>query len=53
MLKEIAIGKPTANMIVQAGVELRDREKLVTGPEVQYDNRLSLKEYRKLDDPKI
>lgn len=52
-MAEIAIGKPSSNMIVQAGVELRDQELLVSGPSVQYDNRLSLKEYRELGDPKV
>lgn len=44
---ELKYCKPSGSMIVNSGVELREHDKVVTGPPVSFKNRVSLTTYKK------
>jgi hypothetical protein len=38
-------GKPSNNMVIQAGVRIIEKDKIVQGPQVELKNKISLKDY--------
>jgi len=38
-------GKPSNNMVIQAGVRIIEKDKIVQGPQVELKNKYSLKDY--------
>jgi len=38
-------GKPSNNMVIQAGVRIVEKDKIVQGPQVELKNRISLIDY--------
>ncbi len=43
--------QPSKNMVIQAGVELTEMERVVQGPKLWRANQLSLKDYAKMTEP--